>query len=84
MINVEVQRSETENNIAALRRFSKRVQESGVLTRARSLKHYKRQTSAHTKKRSRLALIIRQIERDRLAKLGKTPEPKKKKGGRRG
>jgi len=84
MINVEVNKTETENNVVALRRFSKRVQESGVLTRARSLKHYKRDASQHTKKRSRLALIARQIERDRLAKLGKTPESKKRKGGRMG
>ena len=81
MINVEIQKAETENNVGALRRFSKKVQESGVLTRARSLRYLRKPESEHNKKRSRLVLIARNRERERLAKLGKTPPPKKR--GRR-
>ncbi len=82
MINVEIHKEENENNITVLRRFTKRVQESGVLTRARSLQYRKRAPSAHTKKQSRLTQIERERVRERLLKLGK-PLPEKKRGRER-
>ena len=57
-----------------LRRFTRRVQQSGILINARRLKSYKparskRQTREHALRREK-----KTAERNRLDKLGKLPE----------
>ena len=50
-INVEVVKTGTENSIAVLRRFTKRVQGSGILPRVRSLRYKDRNKSPATRKK---------------------------------
>lgn len=68
---VYVQRKERESTPAMLRRFSRRVQQSGILLRARKIRFYKSKPT----KRDRRARALRRIdllkERERLIKLGK-------------
>jgi len=70
-INVEVERVGTENNLGVLRRFSRRVQGSGVLPRVRSIRYNKRNESRLTRKKRTLKSIKRKEEFDLLVKLGK-------------
>ncbi len=81
MTNVEVQKTGTESNLSLLRRFTKRVQGSGVLNRVRGIRYNERTLSPYRKKVSALKMLERRNERVRLEKLGKAPAPKKR--GRR-
>lgn len=68
---VEVRKKEGETNAAMLRRFTRRVQQSGTLIAARKHKFY---TPAPTKRETR-ARALRRIKKhkeiERLDKLGK-------------
>lgn len=81
-INVEVQKTGSESSLSVLRRFSKRVQGSGVLNRVRSLRYKTRAQSLFKRKLSMLKFLERTAERERLAKLGKAPVEKKRRGRR--
>ncbi len=74
MINVEVQKTGTENPMSVLKRFTRRVQGAGVLPRVRSLRYAKRSESRYVRKKRTLKTIGRRTERDRLIKLGKIAE----------
>lgn len=81
-INVEIERNANENALAVLRRFTKRVQGSGVLPRVRSLRYKTRNLSFYKRKMHTLEVISYQAEQERLKKLGKiptNPEPKQRK-----
>jgi ribosomal protein S21 len=71
MINVNIQKNPTESAASILRRFTKKVQESGVLNRVRSIKYAERNLSYYKKKKGALEKIKRQLERENLIKLGK-------------
>lgn len=80
-VNVEVQKTGSESSLSLLRRFSKRVQSSGVLTKKRSLRYKTRTQSPLKRKMNTLKFIERTAAREKLAKLGKLPVEKKR--GRR-
>lgn len=71
MINVTIDRNATESGTSVLRRFTKKVQESGVLNRVRGIKYTERTLSHYKKKKGALEKIRRQTERSTLLKLGK-------------
>ncbi len=74
-INVEVERNANENSLSLLRRFTKRVQGSGVLPRVRSIRYTLREESFYKKKKRTLEKIARKNEVLHLIKLGKmTPD----------
>lgn len=79
---VAVEKNGTESPTNLIRRFTKRVQGSGVLTRVRSLRYHTRDLSAFARKKRALAVIERKAEFANLEKLGKAL-PAKKKFGRR-
>ncbi|MBI2625889.1 30S ribosomal protein S21 [Candidatus Parcubacteria bacterium] len=67
---VEVKRKERETTGSLLRRFTRRVQQSGILIRARKVRFY---ASGRTKRERRLSALHRErikAERERLRKLG--------------
>ncbi len=72
--NVEVVKTGTENSMAVLRRFTKRVQGAGILPRVRSLRYKDRNISPYTRKKRALKKISRRKEVDLLIKLGKMVE----------
>ncbi|MCI0533576.1 hypothetical protein L0Y49_05155 [bacterium] len=76
--NVEVKKVGSENSVGVIRRFTKRVQESGILNRARSLRYQKRELSKFKRKEATLKKIVRMKEIERLKKLGKAVEKKKR------
>ncbi len=71
MINVQVERNPNENNTSIIRKFTRRVQESGVLNRVRGLRYYERSASTYVQKKKTLKKITRQEETEKLVKLGK-------------
>ncbi len=77
VIVVEVQKTQSESNVSALRRFSKRVQSSGVLNRVRANRYYARTPSLFKRKQSKLTYLHRVAEREKLARMGKLPAAKK-------
>jgi len=70
-INVEIVRTGTENSASLLRRFTRRIQEAGVVSKVKSLRYKDRKQSHFKVKRATLELIDRRKEYERLLKLGK-------------
>ena len=71
MSAIEVTRAGSESNANLLRRFTKRVQTSGNLRRARDLQFSKRSKSPLKGKQEALKRIAKRANIDRLRKLGK-------------
>ena len=79
MINVEVTKSNTENTTNLLRRFTKRVQGSGILPRVRNIRYWTRPESDFKKKKQTLRKIKRREEFEKLYKQGKVEKRKTQK-----
>jgi len=71
MINVQTDKTANENNMNLIRRFSRRVRNSGILNRVRSLRFRSRPTSPTVRKKRALDRIEKQTIHDELVKLGK-------------
>jgi len=74
MINIEIAKNANENNASILRRFTKKVQGSGILTRVRSIRYSNRKLSPYKTKMQRLSSIERKAEIEHLIKMGKMAE----------
>jgi hypothetical protein len=75
--NVELQKTKNESNLNLIKRFGRKVQESGVLQYKRSIRYEERDPSHYVKKKKRLSSIKRKTEIEKLIKLGKiTPRTK--------
>jgi ribosomal protein S21 len=74
---VQVQRKQNETVPAMIRRFTRRIQQSGVLIEARKLKFYKGKLTKRVVRDRALRRIVASKERMRLDKLGKLEEPKR-------
>ncbi|MBU1159714.1 MAG: 30S ribosomal protein S21 [Patescibacteria group bacterium] len=68
---IEVKKAENESGLNLLRRFNRRIQQSGVLKRARSLKFNARPESALKKKEKALKKRRSEKRMEHLWKLGK-------------
>ncbi len=68
---IEVRKSENESSGGLIKRFTKRVKESSLLSKARELRFNKRPKSSLKVKREALKKIQTQKRLDYLRKLGK-------------
>ena len=68
---VHIERKDRESSGSLMRRFSRKVQQAGILPRARSLRFHTRVPSEAQKKKSALQRIAKRKMRERLYKLGK-------------
>jgi ribosomal protein S21 len=68
---LEIKKQERETSQALIRRFSKSVQRSGILLRARKTRFRQRQKSRQMKKRAALRREELKKEYEKLRKLGK-------------
>ena len=73
-VNVEVIKAGTENNANTIRKFTKRVQEAGILRRVRSIRYKDRNRSKYVTKKKTLSSIDRKAKIEVLIKLGKNVE----------
>lgn len=67
---VEVKKSERESSYGLIRRFSKKIQRSGVLLRVRAGRFRQRQKSKEMRKRAALRREKLKKEYEKLKKLG--------------
>lgn len=73
-VNIQVTKKNNENNMSILRRFTRRVQGSGIIPRVRGIRYAERTPSLLIKKNAKLKSIRRKEEITELIKLGKMPE----------
>ena len=74
MVNIEVVKGANENNLSALRRFTKRVQSSGDLPQVRSERYAQRLTSRNVRYVKYLNYLKKKEAIAELIKLGKLSE----------
>ena len=77
-VNVEVKRNQNENIQGLVRRFQKRVQESGVLPRVRSIRYSLRDMSDLKVKRAKMRKILKTKAYEKAKRMGKVIETKKR------
>jgi ribosomal protein S21 len=70
-VNIEVEKNSNESNASILRRFTKKVQGSGILPRVRSIRYATRQISSYKAKVQKLSRLSRKAKIEELIKMGK-------------
>ena len=75
--NVEVTRNASENTLSLIRRFQKRVQESGILPRVRGIRYSDRPLSELKTKRAKLKKLASFAKYEHDKRMGKVVERKK-------
>ena len=68
---IEVKKNPNENNSSILRRFSRRIQESGIIRNVKSNRYNIRKESKLKLKKGALKKLGRRKEIEKLKKLGK-------------
>ncbi|MFM2357366.1 MAG: hypothetical protein RJA61_103 [Candidatus Parcubacteria bacterium] len=82
-VNVEINRNNNETSLSILRRFTKRVQGSGVLPRVRGIRYHTRIKSENVRRNKKLARLTEKARIDDLIKLGKMADPALEAKGKR-
>lgn len=77
-VNVEVKKNSSENALSLIRRFQKRVQESGILPRVRSIRYSDRPLSVLKTKRAKLKKLENAAKYEEAKRMGKVIERKKR------
>ena len=80
MINAEVQKSGTENALSTIRKFSRRVQGTGLVKTLRAKRYHERDKSRAVMKKRALKLIKRKADFKQLIKEGKVAEAPTRRG----
>ncbi len=68
---IEVRKNPNENNSSVLRRFSRRIQESGIIRKVKGSRYNIRKESKLKVKNSALKRMARRKEIEQLKKLGR-------------
>ncbi len=74
-IQAEVVKSGSENPLATIRKFSRRVQGAGLVKTMRARRYFSRSASKTVKKKRALKMIKRRADYKQLVKEGKLAEP---------
>jgi ribosomal protein S21 len=77
---IEVKKNANESNMNLVRRFTRKVQESGIIQKVKSKRYNKRAESKVKVKLSALKRINNKKNQERLFKLGKATKNFKKRG----
>ncbi len=72
--NVEVKKNNQESTANLIRRFTKRVQGAGILSRLRKERYHKREKSEMVNRASKLKKLLKKVKYEKLLKLGKVQE----------
>jgi len=75
-INVQVEKNNNESSANVIRRFTKRVQGSGIIPKVRSGRYRARIKSDNVQRRAKLKKLDKKATYENLLKLGKIPEQK--------
>ncbi len=76
-VNVEVKKNANENALSLVRRFQKRVQESGILPRVRGIRYNDRELSPLKVKKAKLKKLAGKEKYELAKRMGKIIEKKK-------
>ena len=76
-VNVEVKKGNNENVLSMVRRFQKRVQESGILNRVRGIRYSDRPLSDLKTKKAKLRKLANLAKYEHDKRMGKVIERKK-------
>ncbi len=68
---IEISKNNNENNASILRRFSRKVQESGIIQKVKKNRYNERALSKLKVKQGTLKKLARRKEIEKLRKLGK-------------
>lgn len=83
-VRVEVKKGKNENSSALIRRFSRRVQGTGLIRLMRKRRTYTRNLSKNVEHKRALVTLKRRAEYEELLKLGKIePRTERGRGGKR-
>ena len=74
-INAEVTKTGSESTLSTIRKFSRRVQGTGLVKTVRGQRYYSRSSSKTVKKKRALKLIKRRADYRQAIKEGKIAEP---------
>ena len=77
---IEVKKNANESNMNLIRRFSRKVQESGIIQKVKSKRYNKRTESKIKVKAATLKRLARKKNQEKLFKLGKINKDTKKRG----
>ena len=80
MITAEVTKSGNESALSTIRKFSRRVQGTGLIRNSRANRYFVRGASKIVKKKRALKLIKRRLEYSQLIKEGKISETPTRRG----
>lgn len=72
--NVQVEKNNNESSANVIRRFTKRMQGSGVIPRMRKIRYYARDKSENVRKFGRLKKLNKKADYEMQLKLGKIQE----------
>lgn len=75
---LKIKKEERENSQSLVRRFSRRMKKSGILISARKQRFFEKEKSKQMKKRSALKKDQLRKEYEKLEKLGKPTNAKRK------
>ena len=78
MINVKVNPNKAENSVSLIRRFSRRVQGAGILTKAKSIRFRERTKSSYIKKKGKLRRIEKKQKIEKMLKMGQIIKRRKR------
>lgn len=70
-VNAEVQKKPNENSQNLIRRFTRRVQGTGLVRRVRSVRYAERNKSPYVIKKKKIGRLQKQVRVQQLIKLGK-------------
>ncbi len=73
-LNVQVEKNTNESSANVIRRFTKRMQGSGVIPRMRGERYHERVKSSNVRKVSRLKKLAKKEVYEKMLKLGKIQE----------
>lgn len=79
-LNAEVQKTGNESTLAVIRKFSRRVQGTGLVKNSRKRRYYERPMSKTVQKKRALKLIKRRRDFQQLIKEGKVAEREPRRG----
>ena len=71
IVSIEVKKNAGENNAGLLRRFSRKMQESGTIPKVKGGRYAARKPSKLVLKKKTLKKLVRRKEIERLKKMGK-------------
>ena len=72
--NVQVEKNQNESSANVIRRFTKRMQNAGIIPRMRKIRYYSRVKSENVRRASRLKKLVKKENYETQLKLGKVKE----------